>query len=132
MLRRHIVLAILLAGAAYALGQTRPAPRLTESWYRDRLAECLGGTSEYRLPDGTRVDVLTADVAFEVDWPPNLWQAVGQALWYAKRTGRRPAIYLIAREKTDSTWIDRARIICREQGILLFVHDARVNRSDPP
>lgn len=113
---------LLMGGGLFTLVDQPVHP---ESYYRDELAEVLGGDTEYRLPDGTRVDVLTEDVAFEVDTAQNLWNATGQSLWYGKRTNRTPGMYLIVRKDSDEAWIKRARVQCRELGILLFVRDVR-------
>lgn len=55
----------------------------------------LGGEIEHRLPDGGRVDCLTAEHAWEVD-PSEKWaESIGQALYYALETDRLPAVLLV-------------------------------------
>ena len=61
-----------------------------ERWYQDRWVVENGGTTEYRLDDGKRVDILTDQYAIEVDFAPKFYQAVGQCLLYAARTGKQP------------------------------------------
>ena len=56
---------------------------------------------EYCLPDRSRVDLLFADFACEADWAPKWTEAVGQALFYAAMTERKPAILLLLDGGTD-------------------------------
>ncbi|MEN6469566.1 MAG: hypothetical protein ABFD45_11525 [Smithella sp.] len=47
-----------------------------------------------------RVDLLSDDYAIEVDNPDNFHEAIGQALHYAKETGKKPAVaFYIADQK---------------------------------
>lgn len=66
---------------------------------------CIGQV-EYRLPDKARVDCLTADYAIEADWAPKWAEAVGQALYYASQTGRKPGILLLVKEG-DWRYVER-------------------------
>lgn len=64
-----------------------------ESYYRDLLAEHVGGETEVRLPFG-RADVVTETHAFEVE-PISRWRkGVAQALQYAAQVPQRGAIAL--------------------------------------
>lgn len=54
-----------------------------------------GGETEAVLEDRTRVDCLTDEYAVEVDFGDGWAEAIGQALYYAERTGRRPGIVLV-------------------------------------
>lgn len=53
------------------------------------------GQVEVRLKDGTRADCLTKSHAIEVDYARKWCEGLGQALHYARLTGRRPAVVLI-------------------------------------
>lgn len=112
-------LMMLVLGAEPA---TAPRP---ESHYRDRLAAVLDGKAETRLSDGTRCDVLTDDLAIEVDFGHRMYNAVGQSLHYAAVTGCEPAIYLVVRDDADARWAPRCRRLCDKFGIILFVVDER-------
>ena len=50
-----------------------------------------------RTPDGSFPDIETPETAYEVDWCTNSkWkEAVGQAWFYARATGKRPGIILL-------------------------------------
>ena len=53
---------------------------------------------EVRLADRTRVDILTEDYAIEVDFATKWAEAIGQALHYARMTGRKPGVIIIIRD----------------------------------
>jgi hypothetical protein len=53
---------------------------------------------EQPLASGGRIDCLSDEFAIEVDWAPKWAEAVGQSLYYAQATGRKPAIILLCEE----------------------------------
>ena len=59
---------------------------------------CVGMILEYRLSNGARVDCLSPDYAIEVDWTEKWAEAIGQALYYAAETDRKPAVILICHQ----------------------------------
>lgn len=79
------------------LASWSPCKAETEAYYRDRF--CLGMAMEQVLPNGTRLDCATHDMAVEVDFNSKWSEAVGQALSYAAETGKRPGVILICRSK---------------------------------
>ena len=95
----------------------------TERYYQLKCNDTLQGRVEYRLPDATRVDILTEDLAIEVDFAKKYYQAIGQACHYAEMTGRKPAILLIVREKYQEKYIKAAARVCKSTKI-------RVNGED--
>ncbi len=50
---------------------------------------------EHRLSDGARVDCLNSTYAIEVDYVDHWAESVGQALYYASATHRKPGIILL-------------------------------------
>ncbi len=66
-----------------------------EAAWRDALAAELGGLAEVSI-EGGRIDVLTDDLAIEVDWQHKWHEGLGQALHYADATERDGAVALIA------------------------------------
>ena len=81
----------------------------------------MGGESEYRLPDGRRVDILTKGLAIEVDWVKKWPEAIGQSIGYAIETDRMPAILLLLRNKpTEQKYLDHAFKACERAGIPCF------------
>lgn len=95
----------------------------------DELAECRRLAPKYnakleaRLFDGTRVDLLTADYAIEVDYAKSgkHFEAVGQALYYAIVTGKKPGIILLVRSEKDLRFVYRTQAVCARHNIRLWV-----------
>lgn len=91
-----------------------------ESYYQAEWANKWGGVCEYKLPDGTRVDVLTKNYAVEFDFAKKWAEAVGQALHYGRMTKKKPAIVLIIEQPSDFKYYRRLRPICKEHHIILW------------
>jgi len=92
------VLTVLVSAA------DEPRRKWREADYQRVWARANGGEVEVRLDDGTRVDILTDTHAIEVDYAAKWAEAIGQCLYYAARTGRTPAILLIADTANDK-WL---------------------------
>lgn len=75
---------------------------------------------EVVLADRTRVDCLTNKYAIEVDFAKKWAQSVGQSLYYAKMTGKKPAIALIIDKKKEKRFVKRVRVLTSQYGITLF------------
>lgn len=67
------------------------------------------GTIEYQLPDRTRVDCLTDEYAIEFDWAKKWAESIGQALYYSKMTGKKPAVAIIIKNPEERIYIDRIK-----------------------
>lgn len=78
----------------------QPSPVWHETDWSKHLAEQKGGIAEFRLPDASRVDILTENVAWEVEWCDKWSESFGQALFYAASTDREPGIILLMRGKS--------------------------------
>lgn len=59
------------------------------------MAKKHGGILEYKNDDATRVDCLTNTHAIEFDFANKWAEAVGQALYYQYKTGKRAKVVLI-------------------------------------
>ena len=81
----------------------------TERDYQLHCNQILQGKVEYRLPDATRVDILTDTLAIEVDFAKKWYEAVGQSCHYARCTDRPPAILLIVTDKFQEKYIKAAK-----------------------
>lgn len=92
-----------------------------EKYYQKKFCDMQNGVMEYRLKDKTRVDCLTDEYAVEVDWARKWAEAVGQSLYYAHMSHKKPAIVLIARKKKDKKYIKRARKLSEKYSIRLFI-----------
>ncbi len=79
-----------------------------EKWYQTKHCEQLEGVVEHRLPDKTRVDCLTDQVAIEHDFASKWAEAVGQAIYYGKMTARHPGVALILENpEKDAKYLGR-------------------------
>ena len=88
--------------------ESQVAPK-TERYYQLKCNEIFQGKVEYRLADSTRVDILTDDLAIEIDFASKWYEAIGQACHYSRMTGKRPAILLIVKEQYQEKYIEPAR-----------------------
>lgn len=62
------------------------------------------GITEYRLPGGARVDILTDDIAWEVEWAKKWPESIGQAIYYGAATNRKPGVWLLKKAEDDENW----------------------------
>lgn len=67
---------------------------LSERDYADYIQRLIGGEREYSVYSG-RVDLVTEDFAYEIEWAKNWKESIGQSLWYALQTKLKPGIILI-------------------------------------
>ena len=92
-----------------------------EKYYQQVFCSKTHGIMEYRIKDRTRVDCLTSNYAFEVDFGRKAYEAVGQALYYAMETGKKPGIVLIQETRRDNAYIGRIKKLARKYGIAVFI-----------
>lgn len=112
------ILSALFCGYLYA--ETYPFKSVNSPMVKDEnhkykekhyvQAYCKGQV-EYRLPDKTRVDCLTEEYAIEFDYGNKWAEGIGQSLYYAKKTGKKPAIALILRSEKDNKYIERINAV---------------------
>ena len=57
--------------------------------------------------DMTRVDCLAKDYAIEFDFAKKWAESIGQALYYSKMTGKKPAVAIILTSLTDYKYVKR-------------------------
>lgn len=79
-----------------------------ESAWRDALAEHLHGQTEVVI-DGGRIDVLTDQLAIEVDFQHKWHEGLGQALHYADATGKQGAVALISYSQGPDNMREKSR-----------------------
>ncbi len=91
-----------------------------ESFYQDKWCE---GQTEVVLEDRTRVDCLTDTYAIEVDFAYKWAESIGQSLYYANMTNRKPAVLLIV-EPNDSRFLARFHNAAEGLGIRVYLIDA--------
>ncbi len=76
---------------------------------------------EYVLKDRTRVDCLTDKYAIEVDFAKKWAESIGQSLYYAHMTNRKPAVGFIMNSKKDKRYFKRLNTIAQEYAIKIFI-----------
>jgi len=107
-----------LALITMAFAQSAHAAHLhPESAYRD--AWCMGET-EVRMPNGNRADCITTNYAVEVEFAKKYHEGVGQALDYARQTGKQPAILLIIENDKDWRYYNKLKPLARKHDIRLW------------
>jgi hypothetical protein len=56
---------------------------------------CAGMKFKQRVPSGGKVDCLGEELAWEITWADRWAKALGQSLYYAAATNRKPALALL-------------------------------------
>lgn len=78
------------------------------------------GKIEYILDDNARIDCLTEDYAIEFDFAYKWAEAVGQALYYAVKTSKKPGIVIIIEKEGDKRSLKRLEILTDKYNIKLW------------
>jgi len=107
---------VLLLLAALSFTEAEHAKKIVE----DPKGSAFHGVLEFRLWDKTRVDILTLEYAYEVDWAPKWAEGIGQALYYGIVTGKKPGLILLTK-KGEERYVYRAQTVCAKHGIKLVV-----------
>ena len=102
---------MLFAQDAFAAKQYR------EKYYQNEWCSRYHGIREYKLRDGARVDCLTKNYAVEFDFAPKWAEGYGQAVYYAEKTGRKPAVILIIESPSDWRYYNRIKSIAIKNAI---------------
>ena len=112
------------------IDETFGAPRHgTERYWQDVIHEELSQRDgwgsiekEYRLDDGTRVDLLLENEACEIDWADKWAEGVGQSIYYGLKTRRGPLVILLAKKDGWEKYRDRVEYC----GVNCWVYDTRI------
>jgi len=123
-----IVVVVLIAGFIWENSKTPPPSpvpkgKKNEKYYQTIMCNKLGGRIEYVLFDKTRVDCLTKEYAIEVDWAKKWAEGIGQALYYAEITNKKPAVGLIVGGSKDQKYLKRLKTVADEFNIKIIVLD---------
>ena len=94
-------------------------PNHVESYYVDQWCTSDFGRKEAILWDMTRVDCLAKDYAVEFDFAKKWAESVGQALYYSKMTGKKPAVALTLTSPLDYRYVKRVERL--DNGIKIFL-----------
>lgn len=98
-----------------------------ESLFQEAYAKMIGGTRERKVKTG-RIDVETDTEVFELDRQEKWKEGMGQALAYAKETGKKPVLVLISSSqgpqnmhKESREKYDMALQICQASQVRLVI-----------
>ena len=94
--------------------------RKKEQFYTEELRKVLGGSPAV-YDDDTICDCETFDAAFEVDFANKWAESVGQALHYAKKSKKKPGVYIIVRSIAEEKHVEKIAQLCRDHNIILFI-----------
>ena len=118
MLRSFIVFFIVVF---FSVGCSNSnVKKYNEHYYQTQLCNNFDGKMEYVLKDKTRVDCLTDKYAIEVDFAKKWAESIGQSLYYAKMTDKKPAVALIVGEN-DNRFVQRLEKVTEELNIKVFI-----------
>ncbi len=93
-----------------------------EKYYQTKFCKKIDGKMEVRLSDKTRIDCLNDSYAVEVDFAKKWAEGIGQALYYADMSGKKPAVALICGKK-DKRYLKRLEKVATKYHIKVFVID---------
>ena len=106
--------ALLLAGC----GQKE---KHHEKYYQTLFCNKMNGVMEQSLLDRTRIDCLTDEYAIEVDFAKKWAESVGQSLYYAQMTGKKPAVaFILDDSKKDQRHLKRLKVLADKYHITIF------------
>lgn len=106
-----ILIPVLLSCSAFSLGS---------KYEKDYQREWCKGEIEVVLADRSRVDCMTATHAIEIDWCNKWAEGVGQSLYYARVTGKKPGLALICSLKNIERYVERVRLAAPEIDIFII------------
>ena len=78
------------------------------------------------MPDNTRCDILTENLAIEVDFAPKWAEAIGQSLHYAKMVNRQAGIVIVIRKKIDYLHVKKLLGVIQEYNLPIQVFQLEV------
>lgn len=92
-----------------------------EKDYQNYWCSMYCGQAELKLPDNTRVDCLTDEYAVEVDFQKKWAESIGQSLYYAIKTEKKPAVLLILEnEEKDYIYLQRLLTVAEKYFVTVF------------
>ncbi len=119
-MKKQIMVTLIVITGILFTGCTEKK-KYNEKYYQTILCNELDGVMEQSLLDRTRIDCLTDEYAIEVDFSKKWAESVGQALYYAEMTGKKPAVALIVREtEQDKRHMKRLKILTDKYGIKIY------------
>jgi hypothetical protein len=115
-----LVLLYLFFENDLTLKQEPDGVKKDEKYYQTKMCNEFGGKMEHVLFDKARVDCLTSEYAIEVDFAKKWAEGIGQSLYYADVTGKKPAIGLIVGEG-DEKYLKRINRVAQKFDIKIII-----------
>jgi len=110
------VIAVICIITACAGSRSREQVLYTEQDFQEAFNRvCFKGKAKMEVPvKYGRIDLLSDDYAIEVDKLEKFHEAIGQALHYAKETGKKPAIaiYIVDHQQGDKEKLKYVMWLC--------------------
>lgn len=137
-MKKYLVASVIAVLILYTSDPAYAKHKYKEKEYQKLWCDKAGGVMEYVVSGGSRVDCLTDTHAVEVEFAPKWKEAVGQALYYGKKTKRTPGILLILESKDDNKYLGRLIYTVKKNYPFVRVwtihHDAlkTANKKDTP
>lgn len=92
-----------------------------EKEYQQAWAEKNNAEVEVVLDDNARVDCVTDEYAVEFDFANKWAEAIGQSLYYAIKTDKKPAIVLIMENpEKEEKYFNRLNAVAEKYNITVF------------
>ena len=92
---------------------------MSENYYVNEWCSSEFGRREVVLWDLTRVDCLSKDYAIEFDFAKKWAESIGQSLYYAEMTKKKPAVVLILKDWSDMRYVKRVERLNKDIKIFL-------------
>ena len=105
---RYFFISILFLALPARAADNRP-----ERWYQQNWCNQNNGIMEFQLSDKTRCDCLTDTHAIEFDFGNKWAEAIGQALYYGFKTGKKAGIVMILVKESDRRYWIRLNSVIR-------------------
>ncbi len=87
-----------------------------------RIAPKYNAKLEVLLWDKTRVDLLNDEYAIEVDWAYKWAEGIGQALYYAQVTGKKPGVILLIKDmQKEMKYVYRLQTVAAKYNIKVWL-----------
>lgn len=99
-------IALVIIGIVFYIN-TSAAYINPESFYQEKFCTSISGQKEVVLLDGTRADCETQDTVWEIDYATKWYEGLGQAMHYARLTGKTGGVLLIIEKDSDMTYLLR-------------------------
>lgn len=125
-----LFLLIILFLILFLFLRNKGKKKFFEKDYQEYFCKKFKGKIEHGLEDNEgRVDCILKEYAVEVKRLSNsgYWGCVGQALYYAVKTDKKPAILAIIEEDLDYKRLEKIKIVSKNYNIKLWTIDRKLN-----